>query len=461
MRIAHFYTNNDDKIFGYKSLVYDYSTGMFVLVDRDDEIYAAGGNDTILSGGGDDIIHAGSGSDFVDGGTGNDTIHGDQGQDTIFGGDGHDHINAGTDGGRVDGGAGNDTINGANYGTGQLNNGYQIDGGAGHDKIIGGFGSDSIDGGSGNDTLYITFGGDLMLGGTGNDTFVIDAPTANLGYRLDPFEILDGGSGYDTLDLRATDGDQLLYSWVYSSTVAGVSGFEKILTGSGNDEILHMEGVEFISSGWGNDTVTAGVEAQVLIGGAGVDTLILQYVWGTQTGVTLHTDESLSHNAYFGAPAPHYIRGFENYTLTSKDDRFYGADKGEMVELGFGDDTAFGRAGNDDLRGDKGDDFLNGGAGNDMLTGGSDADEFHFDIDKPFGHDTITDFEMVDQLTFESHGFHVGAMVVRDQGDDAVVTFLGMKDSSVTVIGAAGLPLDEFIELVGGFEILDFGEPMF
>ncbi len=447
MRISHFYTDADEEIFGYISYGWTFQNGEWRLglTFRDDEIHAGGGDDTIKSSGGDDIIYTGAGEDFVEAGQGNDTIYGDAGEDTIYGGDGNDFIYGSDQGGLFYGGDGNDVISGA--GSAHV----CIFGEDGNDTLVGGSGSDTVNGGLGNDTLYITEGQDAMYGGKGNDVFILDQSVADLGFRTSVFDYFDGAEGYDTLDMSAASGGQLLFSWYVAGSFQGVTGFEKILTGSGDDDIRDMIGVEFIDAGSGDDRVYAGGIPQVLLGGDGSDTLILGTLSSNPYGITLNAAQTSGVNGMFGNATGHVIRGFENFALTSREDRFYGSNKGEDVKLGNGDDIAFGGAGNDVLFGQAGDDFLNGGAGNDTLWGGGGADEFHFDIDRPFGHDIVRGNSAVDTFTFDTNGMYVGPVQIKDDGADAVITVLGLVGSSVTVVGAAGKLSLEDINIIGGF----------
>jgi glucose/arabinose dehydrogenase len=60
---------------------------------------------------------------------------------------------------------------------------------------------------------------------------------------------------------------------------------------------------------------------------------------------------------------------------------------------GIGNDKIYGSIGNDSLFGDQDDDRLSGGVGDDTLEGGAGADRFVFRMG--FGHDVVTDFDVV------------------------------------------------------------------
>jgi len=92
----------------------------------------------------------------------------------------------------------------------------------------------------------------------------------------------------------------------------------------------------------------------------------------------------------------------------SGDDRLHGDAGRDKLFGGNGDDALFGGAGRDKLWGGRGDDVLEGGdgrdvlrggKGDDILSGGEGNDYFDFNGTRT-GHDTVTDFEIGDQLDF-------------------------------------------------------------
>jgi Ca2+-binding RTX toxin-like protein len=66
-----------------------------VGTDRDDIIYAGGGNDGLSGGGGNDLLFGRDGNDILAGGSGADTLIGGAGNDTLIGGIGHDLLTGG------------------------------------------------------------------------------------------------------------------------------------------------------------------------------------------------------------------------------------------------------------------------------------------------------------------------------------------------------------------------------
>ena len=152
-------TSRDDRYSGG-------STGSVCVAGQGgaDLLTAAAGDDVLLGHAGNDMLMAGAGTDRLVGGLGNDDLWGELGNDELLGGVGDDELY---------GGDGND----------------QLWGGDGHDLVSGGNGADLLLGGPGIDEV---------LGGSGDDDIVIlDICEVAAG------EVLDGGSGSDTLWLPA------------------------------------------------------------------------------------------------------------------------------------------------------------------------------------------------------------------------------------------------------------------
>lgn len=219
----------------------------------DDHIVAGAGNDTVYAGEGDDVVFAGLGNDIVYGGVGNDRIfgeagddilHGNEGNDLIAGGDGNDIVLAGAGNDIATGGDGDDTVDG---GLGD----DQLAGGQGDDIVFGGAGADELTGDAGADVLSDGADADVVAAGDGDDTVVAAADAADDRY--------DGEAGEDALD----------YSVARISIVVDIehgsaeglevghdliSGFEKIITGGGDDRVIAGASSLEITGGDGNDT---------------------------------------------------------------------------------------------------------------------------------------------------------------------------------------------------------------
>jgi hypothetical protein len=175
--------------------------------EGDDTLWGEAGDDTLKGGEGQDVLIGGTGNDWVNGEQGDDTLFGGEGDDRLFGEDGDDTAYGGSGGDSIEGGAGNDVLFG----------------GAGDDTIFGGSGDDVIGGGTGNDTLFGGDGDDVIFGGAGDDT-IYGGSGRNIlsgGDDRDLFvggtggSAVDGGSGgddFDTLDLRGTGVQRIVYT---------------------------------------------------------------------------------------------------------------------------------------------------------------------------------------------------------------------------------------------------------
>ena len=160
----------------------------------------------------------------------------------------------------------------------------------------------TVDGGAGNDTITGGAGADTLLGGTGDDLI----------FGLPDDTRLDGGTGFDTLDLSLAVGPvrylgsmgQLSY-WPDStpSTWTAVNGFERIIGsdyadylfgGAASETLIGAGGADHLDGGRGNDTLAGGGGADFFefsTGGGGADRVL-----DFQTGQ--------DHLFFYGVPQP-------------------------------------------------------------------------------------------------------------------------------------------------------------
>lgn len=177
-------------------------------------------------------------------------------------------------------------------------------------------GTTSPDEETGNDTLRGGGGNDRLYGGGGNDT-------------------LQGGDGFDRMYGGA--GDDVLQD--------GGNGLDEFDGGAGNDL--------FLISGSGND---------VFLGGEGTDTLRLE---GDVTWSRLTLDAAASVEILdLGAGTLFGTTGNDWFDLSGVQTVDYG---GRPIEMGGGNNTFIGHAGNDDVLTSGGFADFTGGDGNDTL----------------------------------------------------------------------------------------------
>lgn len=217
-----------------------------------DEIFTYWDDDTIYGYEGSDLLNGGQGNDIIYGGDQNDTLLGENGDDRLYGENGND---------RIDGGALND----------------QIYGGAGNDVLIGGQGSDRMFGGANDDTFLQTSTreADLIDGGTGIDT-VDYRPASGYTPPTVSVRLADGtgdGSAAVTGTLFHINGTTR--NVTHTDTLRSI---ENVITGGGNDSLAGNAVANRLDAGGGNDVLTGGGGVDTLIGGSGNDTFVYRAI---------------------------------------------------------------------------------------------------------------------------------------------------------------------------------------
>ncbi len=366
--------------------------------DGDDTLIDLQGDNQLFGGAGADGLTAGAGNDLLDGGVGNDRLDGGDGANTLSGGDGDDQLRSGSGADVLDGGNGNDTLfSGAGDDV--------LSGGDGNDTLDGGAGLDRVDGGNGNDVLSVgTLRAatqdpqrlDHLFGGAGFDTISADFSnqTASItivagvtqslvfadGAEARDFENVHDlftGSGADSLRLDGTADDG------FGNLLKTGAGNDVIYSGRGSDNVDAGDGDDFVSGGFndvvltyelGFGTITGFIgPAEVLAGGAGVDTLSFEGFYGSfpsnvAPGVRFGVYVDLSTNTTAGAATGITISGFENLIGTNE-----GAD--ELI----GDD---GPNWFDPLRGPTGNTLNAVTGGPDRIDGRGGEDTLHIDFSR-------------------------------------------------------------------------------
>jgi Ca2+-binding RTX toxin-like protein len=285
----------------------------------------------------------------------------------------------------VDGGAGNDILNGL----------------AGDDIMLGGTGDDTLNGGDGNDRIEPGLGVDTVQGGAGNDTIVF---TSNVFASSTLTGSISGGSGIDTIDLRAISSASVSMLSENGSVVPGLlvarqrytfTGIEQILLGAG-DQVISLNtyvasGLE-IRGGGGNDTFLGGRDLRLYgedgndtfnISGQGGSTPTTGLIHGGSGTNTIQLDPGFTVDLAAGTAnsgaANFQIQSIQR-VITNADSVVRGDDAANTIQVNalFDSGSArvqfFGRGGNDTLTGSSGADYLEGGAGSDTLNGGAGMD---------------------------------------------------------------------------------------
>ena len=351
---------------------------------------------------GADLFKTGGGGDFVDGGAGADTVTYEDSTSTRYilyigdpeiNGDSHNRIDAytlaadfiesetldnietfytGNAGDIVFGGAGSDTI-------------YTLDG---DDRIEGRYGSDFIDGGAGSDTVVFTsdkyryeivleegigsaisyntngdsvdintlinvenvigsgFGDKITLNsanntidaGAGDDTIILIGTGLGQDY-------IDGGTGNNTIDLRATN-----YSWTVDLQNADPEGWYTL-------SYFDLNGGFVVGT-------TLVKNIYNVIGSDQLGSTAYDWIFGNENANIL--------NAGNGSGGIEEVYGYGG------DDKLYGEASPDLLDGGSGNDTLYGGLGTDTLKGGADNDILYGGLGNDTIDGGADNDTISF-----------------------------------------------------------------------------------
>ena len=272
--------------------------GQPLPTDEEDTINAGGGNDRISALGGNDFINGGAGADTMFGGTGNDNYVVDNSGDIVneTGGDGLDTVLSSI----------TFSLSNASRAIGAIEN--------------------------------LTLTGAASINGTGNAlaNVIIGNSGKNIIAGLAGADFLDGGGGTDTV--------------TYASSTAGVT--VSLMTGMASggdaegDTLLNFENLT--GSGF-NDTLEGNSGNNVLVGGAGTDTVSYEQA---AAGVTVSLAKTTAQAT--GGAGSDTLGGFENLTGSAHNDTLTGSN---------GSNTIIGGAGSDTIKGGGGADILTGGLG--------------------------------------------------------------------------------------------------
>ncbi|GHC49765.1 calcium-binding protein [Neogemmobacter tilapiae] len=292
---------------------------------------------------------------------------------------------------------------------------WTIRGGALADRVVIGtpeseqtlFFNTDIRTGAGRDDVWVELGRNKVDLGAGDDRLAIKVLSSIAG------NVLQGGKGVDTLELRLDSGEPYRnYPFGFNGSTAVSVDISKPVNLPG----LQAKGFEKLSfygsnsmTGPLNDTVRGGAYADTISGANGDDLLFGgggndQFHWiGRRTGLeefSLLTDgrdtiyggagidtlNFYNYGAFEGGPALNFelkangtvVTSFDGFVATGIEkvrlggswqaDRLTGGQLADTITGARGDDTLAGGAGNDSLDGEGGADLVQGGAGDDRIT---------------------------------------------------------------------------------------------
>lgn len=409
----------------------------------------------------DDILDGTSAADDIEGLAGDDTLSGLQGEDALFGGDGNDILRGGSGRDFLFGGRGSDILIGtriaaedtgdsdvdvARYDRDAATRGVVVNLATGRARD--GFGD--FDFLLDMEGVFGTAFADRLTGGNAaNDGYEVFAGLAGA-------DTIAGGSGLDELryDRDAAAGGTAA---VIVNLTAGTAR-----DGFGDTDLL--SGIERVRGTAGADRFTGDAAANFFVGLAGSDSMNgaggsdwVDYrrddEYGGLSGVTVNLGTGTATDGFGSIDT---LVSIENAWGTRFADSVTGSDGANILDLGRGNDTAWGGLGNDTIDGAIGQDRLfgggrrdrlTGGFGADTLTGGGGVDTFVFD-DPANGRDTITDFAAGETIALSADAFGL----VKGQALVAGTTFFATTDPSL----ATGTGLSVIYETDAGRVWFDF-----
>ncbi|HET9637700.1 MAG TPA: M10 family metallopeptidase C-terminal domain-containing protein [Allosphingosinicella sp.] len=357
--------------------------------DSGQTLAGSDGDNIIRAGGGGDLLVGNGGSDQLAGGAGNDTLYGgtQEGTDTSDDWAAYD-LETGGGGVLVNLSGATQNLFGTAVAAGTARDTFgSIDtlvgiefakGNSGNDWFVGSAGVNRFEGGAGNDTLDGGGGADVLIGGTGDDSYWVenagDSVTENAGEGTD--EIRTSLLTYSLLSRPNVE--NLTATTDAAHDFRGNGGNNVISAGAGNDVLrLYDGGDDTVIGREGDDNIFFGgslTAADVVNGGAGGDTLVLQGPYGALTltaNITQIENISLlaGSNTNFGEPGTNLY----DYVLTIDDANFAAGVQARIngAALLAGEDFTFDGSAETNANlvvyGGKGVDTLTGGLGNDIF----------------------------------------------------------------------------------------------
>jgi VCBS repeat-containing protein len=150
--------------------------------------------------------------------------------------------------------------------------------------------------------------------------------------------------------LIGTDEDEFIDGFYGHDYIDGGAGDDRIVGNHGDDHLAGGEGRDQLIGGEGNDVIMADTSDRRIDGGAGVDTLGINFDFATGA-----IDFDVTRDSRLAGIT---VQGIERVLITtgSGDDRLVGGDFNDMLQSINGDDVLTGGGGDDELRAGFGED---------------------------------------------------------------------------------------------------------
>lgn len=315
------------------------------------------------------------------------------------------------------------------------------------ETLTGTSGNDVITGRGGNDVLIAGGGLDVLRGGGGNDRLVVGQTSAGFDVRDVRYDVLpqllDGGSGIDTLDLGSSVNSRNEIDLKTGFLVEGTNRFyspegrsskllniENVIGGAGRDNIRGNDGDNLLEGGRGPDLIQGGGGNDVLRGEAGRDVLA-----GGIGNNVLDGGAGIDTAEYFD----HAVDGIVIDLVKGRADRPDGLDtliSIENVNGSQGDDLIIGNGQSNTLYGNAGDDVIRAGGGNNMLEGGTGGDRFVFE--EAVGRNRISDWGLGNDVidlsgVMAATGATANDVIITYGGGNALIRLATAPDFYLTI----------------------------
>ena len=368
-----------------------------------DTLNGMGGDDVLWGLGGDDHLGGGNDRDVLIGGTGNDVLYGGAGNDVLFGGEGDSDYFYGGPGADLMVGSGGSKVT-AFYNLGRegvtvnlatrRGQGGEAEGDEliGIPRVMGSNYGDTLTGDEQDNYFWWTRGADVLDGGSGIDTLSYfflpsdQAVTVDMGVtdaegwtrvtgadgeddKLKNIENLDGSRGDDTL--RGDENANKLWGRRGRDVLEGRGGADTLDGGSDNDTASYAHSPGGVTV----DLTLTGPQATENNHDAAGDTLIrIENLEGSNYGDTLTGDEQ--DNYFWGKGGADVVDGGGGIDTVSF--HYLRSNQGVTVDLGVTDAEGWTTVTGGDGEGDKLKNIenLDGGHGADTLRGDENANNF-------------------------------------------------------------------------------------